>query len=645
MPAKLLYRDANGADASVDIPEATPIFLGRAADCAVRTDDAMVSRKNCKLSFLGGKFFVEDLGSSNGTFINERRIQKQQLAHGDIVRCGTLQVRFVEVAGSSRPKTAAVEAVQVEPQSFGGGGVDESVVVEKDAQISAISEERDQTVKAWKEATAELETLRARAEGSDNELKMLRAQSVGSREDLARVKKEHSQDKEELHEVSRNAEELRADLRKLKEEYGSHKTRVDELTEELAARDRQLERALEDVQRTKQSTEELRNKLLELQKTKDEGWNELNKQLAQIDQLREVITEQERILEERRVGLIALEAATKDVRAEKEKMMRELVDTKNQRDDLRERLNRAESKVEGLEEEHRRLARMMASQAGGSGSAGEDFAKMAAEVRELKIENRKLENQKTRFESEAERAATERSKALEDLAHLEVERTQLSEERKSMEASRDRAEEKLARIESMKQRLEEEKAASGAARDAALASSHDVRHLHDRALRRIAELEKAVSVGAPLPESSESIRKAEAARDQAFVDKTKAESKIHELEEKLQKVNAELASNRAGVSSHQGDRTPPDGTALPEAAGAEAAALKARAKEVYEGINEALSELRTTILTAKGLFGEIAPTVSDEDARKALQEAISESMARTEDAKGSLRSLRDLAQS
>src|SRR5215471_776960 len=108
MPAKLLYRDAQGRDTQVDvIPDG--VFLGRAADCAVRTDDAMVSRKNCKLTFVGGKYFVEDLGSSNGTFINERKIQKQQLNHGDVIRCGTLQVRYVEVGPAPAP-------VQAQPQ-------------------------------------------------------------------------------------------------------------------------------------------------------------------------------------------------------------------------------------------------------------------------------------------------------------------------------------------------------------------------------------------------------------------------------------------------------------------------------------------------------------------------------------------------
>jgi chromosome segregation ATPase len=402
------------------------------------------------------------------------------------------------------------------------------------------------------------------------------------------------------------------------------------------------------VQRTKQSTEELRNKLLELQKTKDEGWNELNKQLSQIDQLREVITEQERILEERRVGLIALEAAAKDHRTEKEKVIRELVDVKNNREDLKERLSRADSKIEGLEEEHRRLARMMASQASGGSTGGEDFAKMAAEVRELKIENKKLEQQVARLQADAERTRDQSSRTHDDLASLEVERNQLAEERKSMEQARDRAEERLARAEAAKQRLEEEKQQIAQARDTALSSANDVRHLHDRALRRIADLEKELGDGgAGSLAAAQEAKKIAVERDALKGTVARAEARVKELEAERVQITADLAKARAGgVSATSEDVTPPDGTKLPEhvaAAGGEA--LRAKAQEVYDGINEALSSLRTTILTAKGLFGEVSPMVSDEDARKALGEAIAESMARTEDAKGTLRSLRELLQS
>ena len=52
----------------------------------VRTDDAMVSRRNCKISVQGGRWSVEDLNSANGTFINgasSRPVEATRLRHGD----------------------------------------------------------------------------------------------------------------------------------------------------------------------------------------------------------------------------------------------------------------------------------------------------------------------------------------------------------------------------------------------------------------------------------------------------------------------------------------------------------------------------------------------------------------------------------
>ena len=97
MAAKLLYRDAQGRDAAVNLPE-TGSFLGRAVDCIIRTDDAMVSRKNCKISFVNARWYVEDLGSANGTYINGKRLTpnvEQILNHGDIVALGKLKLQIL----------------------------------------------------------------------------------------------------------------------------------------------------------------------------------------------------------------------------------------------------------------------------------------------------------------------------------------------------------------------------------------------------------------------------------------------------------------------------------------------------------------------------------------------------------------------
>jgi pSer/pThr/pTyr-binding forkhead associated (FHA) protein len=58
--------------------------------------DAGVSRRHAILSYRDGAYHVEDLGSANGTFINNRRLEPQTsatLANGDELTCGTLLLR------------------------------------------------------------------------------------------------------------------------------------------------------------------------------------------------------------------------------------------------------------------------------------------------------------------------------------------------------------------------------------------------------------------------------------------------------------------------------------------------------------------------------------------------------------------------
>jgi pSer/pThr/pTyr-binding forkhead associated (FHA) protein len=101
MVAKLVFRDAYGRDAAVDIPS-DGATLGRAENNLIRSDDVAVSRRHCRIVQAGGRWWVED-SSSSGTFVNDVRVQRQALGHGDVIRCGSLQVRFVEVPGILQP--------------------------------------------------------------------------------------------------------------------------------------------------------------------------------------------------------------------------------------------------------------------------------------------------------------------------------------------------------------------------------------------------------------------------------------------------------------------------------------------------------------------------------------------------------------
>jgi hypothetical protein len=84
--------------------------LGRHDDCLIRIKSSQVSRRHCELFEVGGKLSVRDLGSSNGTFVNGKRITGQQtLKPGDELTVGAVTLRVVTLGQSAAaPQTGPV---------------------------------------------------------------------------------------------------------------------------------------------------------------------------------------------------------------------------------------------------------------------------------------------------------------------------------------------------------------------------------------------------------------------------------------------------------------------------------------------------------------------------------------------------------
>ena len=73
---------------TVSLDEA-PILIGRGSDAAIRLDDDYVSTRHARIASSGDQWFVEDLGSTNGTYIGSARItQPTTLPLGTQVRIG-----------------------------------------------------------------------------------------------------------------------------------------------------------------------------------------------------------------------------------------------------------------------------------------------------------------------------------------------------------------------------------------------------------------------------------------------------------------------------------------------------------------------------------------------------------------------------
>ncbi|MGE3806162.1 MAG: FHA domain-containing protein [Gemmataceae bacterium] len=100
--------------------------VGRHRDCQVRILSPEVSRRHCVLKIEDGEVWVEDLGSLNGTFINEEQIEGRTLLRpGDVLEVGPISfsVHLDEQADVELRRVAGMETVP-EAGTFEEGTVD-----------------------------------------------------------------------------------------------------------------------------------------------------------------------------------------------------------------------------------------------------------------------------------------------------------------------------------------------------------------------------------------------------------------------------------------------------------------------------------------------------------------------------------------
>jgi len=92
--------------------------VGRKPDNDIVIDNPAVSGHHCRLSLEGGAYFVEDLASTNGTYVNDKRVQKSGLRHGDMVGIAKHALVFIEdiPAEPAAPEEPATAPVVSAPQ-------------------------------------------------------------------------------------------------------------------------------------------------------------------------------------------------------------------------------------------------------------------------------------------------------------------------------------------------------------------------------------------------------------------------------------------------------------------------------------------------------------------------------------------------
>src|SRR4051794_33790674 len=86
--------------------------IGRAAECSVSLDMDSVSRRHSRIRSTPPVFVICDDGSTNGTFVNDRRIQAEtELRSGDLIRVGSAVFKFLSDDASSGLEAQYHEAI------------------------------------------------------------------------------------------------------------------------------------------------------------------------------------------------------------------------------------------------------------------------------------------------------------------------------------------------------------------------------------------------------------------------------------------------------------------------------------------------------------------------------------------------------
>ena len=138
MDVKLVMFKPNGQRKDIAVSQKVTVF-GRGENCDIQIPLENVSRRHCEVSFTGQEVKVKDLASSNGTYVNNKRVNESTLKAGDRLVVGPV-VFTVQIDGLPEA---------IEPQKTRGekgrdaksGGADDVVELEADVIDNTASAE------------------------------------------------------------------------------------------------------------------------------------------------------------------------------------------------------------------------------------------------------------------------------------------------------------------------------------------------------------------------------------------------------------------------------------------------------------------------------------------------------------------------
>lgn len=95
------------------LPGDKEVLIGRGGELDIVLVEDMVSRKHARLTTAGGTVLIEDLKSTNGTFVNGEKIEQAALKTGDRVLIGTSILKLIDVSNGAVEQEDALNAAEL----------------------------------------------------------------------------------------------------------------------------------------------------------------------------------------------------------------------------------------------------------------------------------------------------------------------------------------------------------------------------------------------------------------------------------------------------------------------------------------------------------------------------------------------------
>lgn len=135
MKAKLLIRTANKEEIQVTLSTKQQTTLGRSRKCSVPINDVRLSRIHCAVFFRDENFYIQDNGSTNGTYVNDHNIDSPtKLEHPTTITIGGSQIIYTE--NGQKVKSSSLPSEKIGPykllEKLGKGGIGAVYKVRKD---------------------------------------------------------------------------------------------------------------------------------------------------------------------------------------------------------------------------------------------------------------------------------------------------------------------------------------------------------------------------------------------------------------------------------------------------------------------------------------------------------------------------------